>query len=118
MTVNMGSADRIIRAIVGVVLLALVFVGPQTPWLDWHCTAGNSTGGKLPCLFPARHQNLQNKIGLQAPETQRPEQLSPLWPLSFFNADRLTAVSAHRRVQHIQHFLKLGDHLTDQLLVL
>ena len=32
MTVNMGSADRIIRAIVGVVLLALVFVGPQTPW--------------------------------------------------------------------------------------
>ena len=32
MTVNMGSADRIIRAIVGVVLLALVLVGPQTPW--------------------------------------------------------------------------------------
>ncbi len=36
MTVNMGSADRIIRAIVGVVLLALVFVGPpQTPWGGW-----------------------------------------------------------------------------------
>lgn len=32
MTVNMGSADRIIRAIIGVVLIALVFVGPQTPW--------------------------------------------------------------------------------------
>jgi uncharacterized membrane protein YccC len=32
MTINMGSADRIIRAIVGLVLLALVFVGPQTPW--------------------------------------------------------------------------------------
>ncbi|MFO7529672.1 MAG: DUF2892 domain-containing protein [Marinobacter sp.] len=32
MTVNMGSADRIIRAVVGVVLIALVFVGPQTPW--------------------------------------------------------------------------------------
>lgn len=32
MTVNMGSADRIIRAIAGIVLLALVFVGPQTPW--------------------------------------------------------------------------------------
>jgi len=32
MTINMGSADRIIRAIVGVVLIALVFVGPQTPW--------------------------------------------------------------------------------------
>lgn len=32
MTVNMGSLDRILRAIVGVVLIALVFVGPQTPW--------------------------------------------------------------------------------------
>ncbi|MGO1232706.1 MAG: YgaP family membrane protein [Marinobacter sp.] len=32
MTVNMGSADRIIRAVVGVVLIALVFVGPQTVW--------------------------------------------------------------------------------------
>lgn len=32
MTVNMGSADRIIRGVVGVVLIALVFVGPQTPW--------------------------------------------------------------------------------------
>jgi hypothetical protein len=29
---NMGSADRIIRAVVGIVLIALVFVGPQTPW--------------------------------------------------------------------------------------
>lgn len=32
MTVNMGSTDRIVRAIVGIVLLALVFVGPQTAW--------------------------------------------------------------------------------------
>ncbi|MDR9423866.1 MAG: DUF2892 domain-containing protein [Marinobacter sp.] len=32
MTVNMGSADRIIRAVVGIVLIALVFVGPQTVW--------------------------------------------------------------------------------------
>ncbi|MDY6814601.1 MAG: DUF2892 domain-containing protein [Pseudomonadota bacterium] len=32
MTVNVGSTDRIIRAIVGVILIALVFVGPQTPW--------------------------------------------------------------------------------------
>jgi len=29
---NMGSTDRILRLIVGVVLIALVFVGPQTPW--------------------------------------------------------------------------------------
>ncbi|AOY88254.1 hypothetical protein BKP64_08805 [Marinobacter salinus] len=32
MSINMGSTDRIIRAIIGIVLLALVFVGPQTPW--------------------------------------------------------------------------------------
>lgn len=29
---NVGSIDRILRTIVGVVLIALVFVGPQTPW--------------------------------------------------------------------------------------
>jgi hypothetical protein len=32
MTKNMGSADRTIRAVVGLALLALVFVGPQTAW--------------------------------------------------------------------------------------
>lgn len=32
MTKNMGSADRAIRAIIGVVLIALVFIGPQTVW--------------------------------------------------------------------------------------
>ena len=32
MTKNMGSADRVIRVIIGLVLLSLVFVGPQTPW--------------------------------------------------------------------------------------
>jgi hypothetical protein len=29
---NVGTVDRILRAIVGVVLISLVFVGPQTPW--------------------------------------------------------------------------------------
>ncbi len=29
---NMGGMDRVFRAIVGLVLIALVFVGPQTPW--------------------------------------------------------------------------------------
>ncbi|SFM39209.1 Protein of unknown function [Ectothiorhodospira mobilis] len=29
---NMGTNDRLIRLVVGVVLIALVFVGPQTPW--------------------------------------------------------------------------------------
>lgn len=32
MTKNMGTADRTVRAIVGIVLLALVFTGPQTAW--------------------------------------------------------------------------------------
>ena len=29
---NVGTVDRAIRMIVGVVLIALVFVGPQTAW--------------------------------------------------------------------------------------
>jgi hypothetical protein len=31
-TTNVGGADRIIRIVLGLVLIALVFVGPQTPW--------------------------------------------------------------------------------------
>lgn len=31
-TVNEGTADRAIRAVVGITLVALVFVGPKTPW--------------------------------------------------------------------------------------
>jgi hypothetical protein len=27
-----GGADRVLRIILGVILIALVFVGPQTPW--------------------------------------------------------------------------------------
>lgn len=29
---NIGNFDRILRLILGIVLIALVFVGPQTPW--------------------------------------------------------------------------------------
>lgn len=29
---NVGGIDRILRIVVGLVLIALVFVGPQTPW--------------------------------------------------------------------------------------
>lgn len=32
MKVNMGSIDRALRVIVGLALIAIVFVGPQTPW--------------------------------------------------------------------------------------
>lgn len=30
--VNEGTADRAFRAIVGIGLLSIVFVGPKTPW--------------------------------------------------------------------------------------
>ncbi|MCB2058970.1 MAG: DUF2892 domain-containing protein [Novosphingobium sp.] len=29
---NVGSVDRILRIVLGIVLIALVFVGPKTPW--------------------------------------------------------------------------------------
>ncbi len=29
---NVGRVDRMLRIALGVVLIALVFVGPQTPW--------------------------------------------------------------------------------------
>ena len=29
---NMGGIDRVLRGIVGIVLISLVFVGPQTAW--------------------------------------------------------------------------------------
>lgn len=32
MTTNEGKTDRIIRIVVGLALIALVFVGPKTPW--------------------------------------------------------------------------------------
>jgi hypothetical protein len=32
MTANVGGIDRILRIVAGIVLIALVFVGPQTPW--------------------------------------------------------------------------------------
>ena len=32
MTVNEGTLDRAVRVVIGVVLLSLVFVGPQTLW--------------------------------------------------------------------------------------
>jgi uncharacterized membrane protein YccC len=32
MTANVGSLDRTLRILVGLGLIALVFVGPHTPW--------------------------------------------------------------------------------------
>lgn len=32
MTTNVGTVDRVIRGLVGLLLIAMVFVGPQTAW--------------------------------------------------------------------------------------
>ena len=32
MSINVGGVDKVLRIVLGVVLIALVFVGPQTPW--------------------------------------------------------------------------------------
>lgn len=32
MKMNEGNVDRALRVIVGLIVLALAFVGPQTPW--------------------------------------------------------------------------------------
>ena len=32
MKINEGSIDRIVRIVAGLVLISLVFIGPQTPW--------------------------------------------------------------------------------------
>ncbi len=32
MNLNVGSTDRVIRVVLGLVLLSLVFVGPKTMW--------------------------------------------------------------------------------------
>lgn len=32
MKLNVGGVDRVLRIVAGLALLALVFVGPQTPW--------------------------------------------------------------------------------------
>ncbi|MCS7081824.1 MAG: DUF2892 domain-containing protein [Bacteroidetes bacterium] len=32
MRCNVGKVDRIIRLVLGLALVSLVFVGPQTPW--------------------------------------------------------------------------------------
>lgn len=32
MTRNEGSSDRTLRIVLGLALIAMVFIGPQTPW--------------------------------------------------------------------------------------
>lgn len=32
MKVNEGTLDRVVRVLLGIVLISLVYVGPKTPW--------------------------------------------------------------------------------------
>jgi hypothetical protein len=32
MTMNEGTIDRVLRVVVGVAILSLAFIGPQSPW--------------------------------------------------------------------------------------
>ena len=65
MTRNEGTLDRALRIIAGLVLISLVFIGPQTPWgLDRPCAAGDRAGGHVPALLDPRDQYLPDEEGL------------------------------------------------------
>jgi hypothetical protein len=53
MTSNVGGIDRIVRIVAGIILIALVFVGPQTPW-GWLGIVPLATGllGWCPAYVP------------------------------------------------------------------
>jgi hypothetical protein len=53
MTGNVGGIDRVLRILVGLGLLSLVFVGPQTPW-GWIGVVPLFTGliGWCPAYLP------------------------------------------------------------------
>ena len=44
MQANIGTIDRALRVILGLALIAMVFVGPQTPW-GWVGLVPLLTGG-------------------------------------------------------------------------
>lgn len=53
MNCNVGGVDRVLRIIVGIGLLSIVFVGPQTPW-GWIGAVPLLTGlfGYCPAYLP------------------------------------------------------------------
>ena len=59
MKVNEGSADRVLRVIVGIGVLSLAFVGPKTPWA-YLGILPLATGiiGISSSVRPARHLHL------------------------------------------------------------
>lgn len=57
---NIGNLDRTLRIIAGLVLVALVFVGPQTPW-GWVGLIMIATGLLRFCPFYAPFKIDTNK---------------------------------------------------------
>ncbi len=55
MKCNEGMADRLVRIVIGIVLLALVFTGPKSPW-GWIGLLPLVTGvvGYCPLYIPFR----------------------------------------------------------------
>ena len=65
LTNNVGGMDRALRIVVGLVLLALIFVGPQTWWgLIGIIPLVTGLIGRLSCLQPARVLDLPGEAGL------------------------------------------------------
>jgi hypothetical protein len=62
MKTNEGTVDRIVRVVVGVVLLSLVFFGPRTPW-GWIGILPLATGivGICPAYVPFRLSTCRRK---------------------------------------------------------
>ena len=63
MTPNVGTIDRSLRIIVGLVLIALAASGKVGWWgLHWHRTTRDRPVPVLPRLYPAGHADLPERI--------------------------------------------------------
>lgn len=62
MKCNEGGLDRVVRVALGLVLIALVFVGPRTPW-GWVGVLPLVTGliGFCPAYVPFRLSTVRRK---------------------------------------------------------
>ena len=62
---NVGTIDRVLRIVVGLALISIVFIGPQTPW-GWIGVVplGDRAVGLLPIIQPAGNQDLPCPKGL------------------------------------------------------
>lgn len=59
---NVGGIGRVLRVVVGLVLIALVFVGPKTPW-GWIGLLPLATGvfGFCPVYIPIKFSTRKDK---------------------------------------------------------